>query len=334
MKSTHGLQTYTFYDAMLYLPHLVLDSCMQAEIVDETDAYMDNDKTKRVDLHQLMESLPPSMLTTLRAEMLQAAQNFIKHATWTPGTALNPNNVRQMTAIRAVAAATAGNFAPVPPGGSAAAGATAGSSLRGTASPHTTYASLSPASAPGLEAGLNVSALLQPSIIAVAAPSPASGGTVASNGGNGQQQQHWSALACDRPLSTTMPGEAAGRVSSSTFSADGSSPAAAAAQAIARLRAASSPAAAAVAAAAATGAAAAPAAVTEPVPIGGSAAGSSRVSAPGVLSKSPAASGGKPLTKAFKSAPSPLLATQASLPSGGAVLAPDLQHKSQQQLQE
>eukprot|EP00775_Hariotina_reticulata_P004275 gene4275-4529_t len=78
----------------------VMEELMQREIVDETDAFMDNEQTEKVDLPRLMSTLPPHLHALLRAEMLAAAQNFVKHSTWTPSPELNPNHIRHSTAVR------------------------------------------------------------------------------------------------------------------------------------------------------------------------------------------------------------------------------------------
>jgi len=320
--------------------------CAQAEIVDETDAYMDNDKTKRVDLHQLMESLPPSMLTTLRAEMLQAAQNFIKHASWTAGPALNPNNARQLTAIRAVAAAAAGVVAPLSPCAAVAASSSQAGrnwvelapshdgygALRASGggggvleSPGSHYASMSPASAGGM--GMIAGGSPRAASAAVLAPSTHTNAAEAAN-----SKTHWSkaaaplASACLTGSSCDTHPSGAGlvsRLSGVCCSSDGSP---LASDQAAKLRAGSSP-------ASTAPCSVGPAAVAPPLPLGISSAAAtgcpSRASAPGVLSRSSVPS--KAPNKAFKSTPSPLLSPDTT--AAAATLTPS-GHQQQQQHQQ
>lgn len=280
----------------------------QAEIVDETDTYMDNDKTKRVDLAQLMESLPPTMLATLRAEMLQAAQNFIKQASLAPLPSLAANHPRQLTStqIRAVAAATAGLAAPAAVGSNAdvAAGSSAAGGIGGFRSNRPNGllgVELQPAAEPG------------PAVAAPTAAMPFQLGGVAADG-------------AVRRLSGTSQ-------QTSSLGGGGSAAAAGAAAAVAvggdgwsRMRVSSSPATLSPADAV-TGPANHPASSVLLSPqndavaaaLSGVQGKSCRASAPGVLSQPQGVV--KPVAKVFKSARSPMLAPSAAeaaaaLPSG------------------
>ncbi|GBF93780.1 hypothetical protein Rsub_06112 [Raphidocelis subcapitata] len=81
----------------------VLEELLQAEILDETDRYRDNEQTQTADLQAMVDALPPNLQALLRAEVVQAATALMRA---TPrqsavGCALPPVSPELRAAVRA-----------------------------------------------------------------------------------------------------------------------------------------------------------------------------------------------------------------------------------------